>query len=262
MHELPLLIFTLFLQGSVGVTLWLALGGAQASPRNALLPAAGAFVLACLGLLASALHMGYPLNALNALRHVSSSWLSREIVFASLYLAALGLATLLMFAKKPGWKPLLAVAGLVGLVDVFCMAQIYIHTSVVTWQHINTLVLFIGSVGIIGSACVAVGAPSRINLRAAVVIITLLVLVRLVMQPVWLADITAMDNTVVTFPHAPLRMLEQLRTIHMLSWCVSVAGMLCFAAGGLKAARGPVLLGSALLIVGELMLRFVFFSIG
>lgn len=43
MHELPLLIFTLFLQGSVGVTLWLALGGAQASPRNALLPAAGAF---------------------------------------------------------------------------------------------------------------------------------------------------------------------------------------------------------------------------
>lgn len=100
MHELPLLIFTLFLQGSVGVTLWLAFGEARASHSRLLLPAAGAFVLASLGLLSSALHMGYPLNALNALRHVSSSWLSREIVFASLYLAALGLATLLMFAKK------------------------------------------------------------------------------------------------------------------------------------------------------------------
>lgn len=141
MHELPLLIFTLFLQGSVGVTLWLAFGSTQ---RSALLPAAGAFVLASLGLLASALHMGYPLNALNALRHVSSSWLSREIIFASLYLAALGFATLLMFVKKPGWKPLLVVAGLVGLVDVFCMAQIYMHASVVTWQHVNTLVLFFG----------------------------------------------------------------------------------------------------------------------
>ena len=54
MHELPLLIFTLFLQGSVGVTLWLAFGSTQ---RSALLPAAGAFVLASLGLLASALHM-------------------------------------------------------------------------------------------------------------------------------------------------------------------------------------------------------------
>jgi anaerobic dimethyl sulfoxide reductase subunit C (anchor subunit) len=103
---------------------------------------------------------------------------------------------------------------------------------------------------------------SQTTLRAAVVIITLVVLVRLVMQPVWLADITVMDNTVVTFPHAPLRMLEQLRAVHLLSWCVSVAGMFCFAAGGLKAARGTLLLGSALLIVGELMLRFVFFSIG
>jgi anaerobic dimethyl sulfoxide reductase subunit C (anchor subunit) len=262
MHELPLLIFTLFLQGSVGVTLWLAFGGAHVSQRSALLPAAGALVMACLGLLASALHMGYPLNALNALRHVSSSWLSREIIFASLYLGSLGLAILLLFTKKPGGKLLLAVAGLVGLVDVFCMAQIYMHTSVVTWQHINTLVLFIGSVGIIGSACMAVGTPSRATLRAAVIIITLLVLARLVMQPVWLADITAADNAVVTFPHAPLRMLEQLRTVHLLSWCVSVAGMLCFAVGGLKAVRGPVLLGSVLLVAGELMLRNVFFSIG
>ena len=262
MHELPLLIFTLFLQGSVGVTLWLAFGGAYASQRSVLLPAVGAFVLASLGLLASALHMGYPLNALNALRHVSSSWLSREIIFASLYLAALGLAVLLMFVRKPGWKPLLVVAGLVGLVDVFCMAQIYMHASVVTWQHINTLVLFIGSVGIIGSACMACAPHARINVRAAVGIVTLLVLVRLVMQPVWLADITAMDNAVVTFPHAPLRMLEQLRTVHLLSWCVSVAGLLCFAAGGLRVTRGTMLLGSALLIVGELMLRFVFFSIG
>jgi anaerobic dimethyl sulfoxide reductase subunit C (anchor subunit) len=262
MHELPLLIFTLFLQGSVGVTLWLAFGGEHASPRSALLPSVGAFVLASLGLLASALHMGYPLNALNALRHVSSSWLSREIVFASLYLGSLGLAILLLFTKKAGGKLLLAVAGLVGVVDVFCMAQIYMHTSVVTWQHINTLVLFIGSVGIIGSACMAVGTPSQTTLRAAVVIITLLVLVRLVMQQVWLADLAAVDNTVVTFPHAPLQMLAQLRTVHLLSWCVSVAGMLCFAVGGLKAARCPVLLGSALLITAELMLRFVFFSIG
>lgn len=46
MHELPLLIFTLFLQGSVGVTLWLAFGEAHASHSRLLLPAAGAFVLA------------------------------------------------------------------------------------------------------------------------------------------------------------------------------------------------------------------------
>ena len=262
MHELPLLIFTLFLQGSVGVTLWLAFGGGNIPQRSVLFAAAGAFVLASLGLLASALHMGYPLNALNALRHVSSSWLSREIVFASLYLSALGLAILLLLTKKPGWKPLLIVAGSVGLVDVFCMAQIYMHTSVVTWQHMNTLVLFMGSVGIVGSACVAPGAKTRGAIRCAVAVVTLLVLARLLMQPVWLADIYATNSGVVTFPHAPLQRLEQLRAVHLLSGGVSVLGMLCFAAGGLKSLRGPMLLGSALLIIGEVMLRFVFFSIG
>ncbi|MDU2940225.1 MAG: DmsC/YnfH family molybdoenzyme membrane anchor subunit, partial [Enterobacteriaceae bacterium] len=94
MHELPLLLFTLLLQGSVGVTLWLALLRSRA---GSMLPGVViAFVMACTGLLASMLHMGYPLNALNALRHVASSWLSREVVFASLYLAVLGLSGLLM----------------------------------------------------------------------------------------------------------------------------------------------------------------------
>lgn len=56
MHELPLLIFTLCLQGSVGVTLWLALGCQYAVegrvPARVALPAmAGAFVLACVGCL-------------------------------------------------------------------------------------------------------------------------------------------------------------------------------------------------------------------
>ncbi|EFW5969122.1 dimethyl sulfoxide reductase anchor subunit [Salmonella enterica] len=189
MHELPLLIFTLCLQGSVGVTVWLALGRQYAVegrvPARGALPAmAGAFVLACVGLLASALHMGYPLNALNALRHVASSWLSREIVFASLYLAALGLGIVLLFFRKPGW------------------------------------------------------------------------------QPLWLADINAVDTTVVTFPHHPLQALAQLRDVYLLGWCVSAAGMLCFAAGGLRNARGTLVAGSVLLLLGEIMLRYVFFSIG
>lgn len=104
MHELPLLIFTLCLQGSVGVTVWLALGR-QYAVEDACLHAArfrdGGGV--CTGLRGaacfSAAH-GLSLNALNALRHVASSWLSREIVFASLYLAALGLGIVLLFSES------------------------------------------------------------------------------------------------------------------------------------------------------------------
>ncbi|HAL1119953.1 TPA: dimethyl sulfoxide reductase anchor subunit [Salmonella enterica] len=269
MHELPLLIFTLCLQGSVGVTVWLALGRQYAvegrvPARGALPTMAGAFVLACVGLLASALHMGYPLNALNALRHVSSSWLSREIVFASLYLAALGLGIVLLFFRKPGWQPLLALAAAFGLVDVFCMAQVYIHASVATWQHSNTLALFFGTSGIIGSVVIALAYLRNAGaaMRCAVVVVALMVLIRLIMQPLWLADINAVDTTVVTFPHHPLQALAQLRDVYLLGWCVSAAGMLCFAAGGLRNARGTLVAGSVLLLLGEIMLRYVFFSIG
>ncbi|EEN6520771.1 dimethyl sulfoxide reductase anchor subunit [Salmonella enterica] len=243
MHELPLLIFTLCLQGSVGVTLWLALGRQYALegrvPARGALPAmAGAFVLACVGLLASALHMGYPLNALNALRHV--------------------------FFRKLGWQPLLALAAAFGLVDVFCMAQVYIHASVATWQHSNTLALFFGTSGIIGSVVIALAYLRNAGaaMRCAVVVVALMVLIRLIMQPLWLADINAVDTTVVTFPHHPLQALAQLRDIYLLGWCVSAAGMLCFAAGGLRNARGTLVAGSVLLLIGEIMLRYVFFSIG
>lgn len=181
-----------------------------------------------------------------------------------LYLAALGLGVVLLFFRKPGWQPLLALAAAFGLVDVFCMAQVYIHASVATWQHSNTLALFFGTSGIIGSVVIALAYLRNAGtaMRCAVVVVALMVLIRLIMQPLWLADINAVDTTIVTFPHHPLQALAQLRDVYLLGWCVSAAGMLCFAAGGLRNARGTLVAGSVLLLIGEIMLRYVFFSIG
>lgn len=273
MHELPLLVFTLFLQGSVGATLWLALTpqpqmSAQAARQRVFPVAATAFALACIGLLASTLHMGYPLNALNALRHVGSSWLSREIIFASLYLACLGLASLLLLAKKPGWKGLLVAAAFLGAIDVFCMAQIYMHTSVVTWQHFNTLILFFGTVGIVGSVIIAFACMDNVEprqtttLRIAAAIAMLVVLIRLIVQPLWMADIAAADVSIVTLPHHPVALLQQMQGFHVLSQTLSVVGMLVFAAGLFRNKRLAIMAGSIGLVIGEVMLRYVFFSIG
>ena len=87
MHEWPLLVFTLLLQGAVGLTLFLSLTPASGRRQNYAsrfsadslkLPVFVVCAMAGLGLLASVFHLGYPLNAFNALRHFSSSWLSRE----------------------------------------------------------------------------------------------------------------------------------------------------------------------------------------
>lgn len=266
MHELPLLLFTFLLQGSVGVTLWLALLRRRA---GSVLPGVIiAFGMACIGLLASMLHMGYPLNALNALRHVASSWLSREVIFASLYLAALGLSGLLMIVRKPGSGLLLPLAALLGVIDVFCMAQIYMHASVITWKHVNTLFLFFGTSGIVGSVLVALLAlkgrwsflPRLVKIASGVVAV--MVLARLLVQPMWFSAILETSQQVVTFPHAPLERLQQLHGLYLAGWVISVLGMLGFVVGSLRKATGMLMLGAVLLLAAEVVLRFIFFSIG
>ncbi|POP42508.1 dimethyl sulfoxide reductase [Superficieibacter electus] len=266
MHELPLLLFTLLLQSSVGVTVWLALLRSRAG--TGLSGVVLAFVMACMGLLASMLHMGYPLNALNALRHVASSWLSREIVFASLYLAALGLSGLLMICRKPGANLLLMLAAVIGVIDVYCMGQIYMHTSVITWQHVNTLFLFYGTSVIVGSVLIALMAlkgrwaclPQLA--KCAVAAVTIMVLARLLVQPLWFSAIMEAGQQIVTLPHAPVARLQQLHNLYIAGWIVSVTGLFCFAIGGLRKAKGALILGSGLLIIAEVVLRFIFFSIG
>ena len=125
MHEWPLLIFTLLTQASVGVTLFAALvafwlrNETTAQRFSVLCPALlCACVFGGIGLIASFAHLGYPLNAINALRNIARSWLTREIVFASLFLAILGLVTLQALLTRRIQPLFLMVAGVSGLVLV------------------------------------------------------------------------------------------------------------------------------------------------
>lgn len=261
MHELPLLIFTLLVQGSVGLTLFIALATGE---KRSLLPAMlVSCVMGGLGLIASTLHLGYPLNAFNALRHVESSWLSREIVFASLYLAILGLATLLVMLKKQPSRLLLALATLAGLVDIYCMGAIYVHSSVVTWQHINTWVMFFGAAGILGAA-IGNGLLPGITrlLRMAAVLVVAITAIRLLVQPDYVNFLASASlNEVVTLPHQPLVAFHQLTGLRSVAWGLSVLGSLLFAIGAWRSCRTAMLLGGLGLVVAEALLRFMFFSI-
>lgn len=269
MHEWPLLIFTLLLQGAVGLTLFLSLkpccgNVSDGEQKRLLLPVFSACVMAGCGLLASVFHLGYPLNAFNALRHISSSWLSREIVFASLFLAAAGISLLALLFKRGLWKGFIPLALLLGLIDVFCMSEIYIHTSVATWMHFNTLVMFYGSVGIIGAVMASLLlSPSNARMsRLMVVIIVGVVLVRLLTQipyMTWLSE--AGLNDALTFPHNPLAAFHATSYVRLTGWVLSVVGACAFVGGVFRARKGSLFLGGAMLVVAEVLLRFAFFSI-
>lgn len=276
MHELPLLIFTLLVQGSVGMTLFLALsaraGSCVPEVKPQLLPG---MLIACvaggLGLVVSTLHLGYPLNAFNALRHVASSWLSREIVFASLYLAALGLCTLVMLVRKQLIPLLLPVAAVLGLIDVWCMSAIYAHTSVITWSHFNTWLMFYGAVGVLGAVALAwlpmlkarsVARERQSVMRFAAAMVVAIVAIRLLAQPDYIAYLAnASLSGVVTLPHQPMAIFTQLSGLRLFSWTLSVLGALLFAVSAWRQGKLGLMVGSLLLVLSEVLFRFMFFCI-
>lgn len=276
MHELPLLIFTLLVQGSVGMTLFLALSARAGSRvpevKPQLLPG---MLIACvaggLGLVVSTLHLGYPLNAFNALRHVASSWLSREIVFASLYLAALGLCTLVMLVRKQLIPLLLPVAVVLGLIDVWCMSAIYAHTSVITWSHFNTWLMFYGAVGVLGAVALAwlpmlkarsVARERQSVMRFAAAMVVAIVAIRLLAQPDYIAYLAnASLSGVVTLPHQPMAIFTQLSGLRLFSWTLSVLGALLFAVSAWRQGKLGLMVGSLLLVLSEVLFRFMFFCI-
>lgn len=276
MHELPLLIFTLLVQGSVGITLFLTLsaGTANRAPeaKRQLLPVMlTACVAGGLGLIASTLHLGYPLNAFNALRHVASSWLSREIVFASFYLAALGLCTLIMLVKKQLVSVLLPLAVALGLIDVWCMSSIYAHTSVITWSHYNTWLMFYGSVGVLGAVAMAglpvlktasVAGKRHSLLRLAAIVVVAVIAVRLLAQPAYMSYLANVSQSgIVTLPHQPLDAFNQLDGLRLCTWALSVIGSLLFAVNAWRNRRAGLLMGGLLLVASEVLFRFIFFCI-
>ncbi|MCT4717058.1 dimethyl sulfoxide reductase anchor subunit [Enterobacteriaceae bacterium H18W14] len=280
MEEWPLIVFTLLVQASVGLTVAMSLfllSGRGTLPvherrRYLLMPLLIATIAAAFGLTASTLHLGYPLNAFNALRHVASSWLSREIIFASLYLAALGLAALLaLFFRKLSLVLLLA-ACILGLVDVFCMGAIYVHSSVATWMHFNTWVMFYGATLSIGATAAllaftvraGVNETSRRKVAACVVAVLIVTtLLRLLEQTVYFSYLAkASLSEAITFPHQPLEAFEALRGWYLAGWIVLAAGV-TMQSLSVRVRRNKTLLtaGCCAVFIAEILLRVVFFSL-
>lgn len=271
MSEWPLMAFTLLFQGAVGYWLMMLLcetPACRAGQRSLLtFPALFAVLFAgALGLAASTLHLGYPLNAFHALRHLSSSWLSREIVMAGLFLALAALCTLLALRKGRIPPALLWLVALAGLVDIGCMGAIYRYSSVATWMHVTTWVMFYGAVAVLGAAILLLRldyrgeCPVSVQRGLTLLIITTL-LVRLLFQPLYQSFLSSAAVTV-TFPLPALEVYSHLWPLRLLAWSLSAAGALLLIIS-LMRPRNALWLraGAVLLIVAEVLLRQLFFIV-
>lgn len=166
-YDWALITFTILVQMSVG-SMWVLgithffaskkYGMEQADKLSdralvALVPVIG------LGFLASLLHLGNPINAYRAVTNLGTSWLSREI-FCGVVFALLATAFAFIQWRKIGSFMLRTVvawlAALVGLVLVYCMANVYMLPIQLTWNSWTTPVSFYTTTFLLGT--LAMGA--------------------------------------------------------------------------------------------------------
>lgn len=178
-HELPMIVFTILAQMSVGAFVVLGViqlgarlfAGATADELDRVTdPALYAIgVTLTLGLVASIFHMNDVTNVLNVFRHVGSSWLSREIVFGMGF-AGLGFA----FAAVQWFKwgsprlrqALALVTAIVGLGLVYSMSMIYYSlTAVPAWSTWVTPVQFFTTTFLLGALAIGAALMSTVMWR-------------------------------------------------------------------------------------------------
>lgn len=231
-HELPLILFTVLAQMSVGA--FVVLGVVQVAGRTRFGRAAVDEIadpalyaigpVLTFGLLASMLHLGNPFNALNTFRHLDSSWLSREIVFG---IGFAGLGFLFAALQFLRWgssllrQALALGTALVGLGLVWVMSMVYASLPTVpAWNTWTTPAQFFLTTGLLGT--LAVGAAfmgetmwRRRNLRSRVRRIEESTVVRKVLALRRPAPPTSSDNPP---PEAGRELLEAcLRWVAMAS---------------------------------------------
>lgn len=149
--EWPLIIFTVLGEAAVGILL--ALWWLDRTPlpikvyKKATLTSG---ILLALALVASLAHLGHPEAAYRAVSHLSTSWLSREILFFLLTAAAW--FYLFSQIRRPEGKRRAAagIAGLLGLLGILSSAMIYVLPRVPAWYNAQTPLFFLLTTGLLG----------------------------------------------------------------------------------------------------------------
>ncbi len=172
MHDWSLIAFTILAQMSVGAFVILGIvhfvalrqaGEAEANQlSNRALLAIGPVLL--LGMFASLLHLGNPLNAYLAISNLGGSWLSLEILLGVIFAVLGGIFAIMQWRNIGSFtirNVVALLAAVTGLVLVYAMARIYMLEAQPAWNTPFTLISFYTTAFLLGS--LAIGAAFVAN---------------------------------------------------------------------------------------------------
>lgn len=298
MNEWSLLIFTFMMNATIGLALTTGLFARRLSHylntesyyRFMLLALFIICGLAGLGSIASITHLGVPLNAPNAIRNIFSAWLSREVAVTAIFVGCLGLTFLWLWRTRKLSMLLLSTSILIGLFDIYCMASIYRHTSILTWMDPNTYVMFFGAMLTLGAAIffLLIKILQRVGIKLGIEIpqtsfpirwkwqlwgiMAFSLIGRLLYQPFYEQYLTSTlySQKSVTFPLSPIQVYYSMGSLRTTCWILATFAVLACGYSLVKfltpknqdkSTESIFALGCVIAIIADFMLRYVFYSI-
>jgi DMSO reductase anchor subunit len=208
MHNWSLVCFTLFTQSAIGLV-WVSVagrwfgGGTQAD--FSVWPMSIALTLTGLGLYAALAHLAKPRLAPNALRNLTASWLSREVLLVQAFAGAVAVLIFIsLLEASPGLVILETAACLLGGAALFAMTRVYLLKTVPVWNSPATLLEFAGSAmllgGALGAVLTAFGATDQPGWSPALIAAAIGILLGLILKltaifPSLAAEQAARDQT-------------------------------------------------------------------
>jgi anaerobic dimethyl sulfoxide reductase subunit C (anchor subunit) len=284
--EWSLIANSLLVQFSVGLFLFFAL--ITTFPGNDLdvvtikrlsTPAlifAGPIVLA--GMIISLFHLGNPQRAPRAAKNIMSSWLSREVIVTSTFLACwLGTALLETIGGSSSTL-LLWLTVLFGILSVLSMANIYYSTGRAGWAASTTFTSFFGSVVIFGviSSLLSVYFAGAIETEAmgwlniVVYLVSATLLLRLIHQWPLFSRLEQEEgrnmSQIVSVATANKTFVKKYKFLTILGLVCSGLGVLLLLivlkTWGMESGAPFILIGALITIAGEILGRSGFYCLG
>ncbi len=273
-REWALVAFTLLMQTSVGVVLVVAVlqvlqarGAAHAQTRLLDLPLLVAAIAGLLGLAASLLHLGQPLQGWLAVANVRTSWLSREVALAILFVAA-GAVFLAVRAGNPGsaLRPAAAlVAAALGVALIVGMSRLYMVPSQPAWDRITTPAGFLATTLLLGVVLPVVLCGPALGLRTwrllGLAAVTLLIF-QILLVPALLAGIVHEPAAAISAASsgAAAGWLAVGRIVAAVAAGVLLVSVLHAVVHGGAFSGGMAMLTLALVLVSEALGRVLFYA--
>ena len=225
-----------------------------------------------------------------AMRNIRTSWLSREIFFNVLFflLSFLLLVLILFIDGRYRLKVALGwIAIAVGFATVYCMARIYLLPTQISWNSPATILSYYGSTFLLGTPSLIVillmdiryseaRDPGGTSLRVQVVTKAVIGLtVATILATIWIfvLDLVRISSLVKMEHDVAKTSLELLLELYQ-PILVLRFGLLILGAGWLvinichifrrkqdiKGMIGPAYLACLLIIVAEILERFLFYA--